>query len=473
MGTMPRADTPSVGALSTWEKAGYSLGDAASNFYWKTFEVFILFFYTDVFGLPAMQVGTMLLVSRTWDAVADPLMGAIADRTSTRFGKFRPYLLWGSVPLAITGVLTFSRPALSGGALLAYAYATYTAMMIAYTAVNIPYSALLGVITPSSADRMSASTFRFLAAFGGGLLVQSVTLPLVKVLGGADPAAGWQRAMMLYGVGACALFVLCFLSTRERISPPANQHANFRRDLGDLTSNRPWCILFALGLCVIVSFWLRGGATAYYFKYCCRRPDLVSVYFGAGTVASMAGVALTAPLTRIFGKRNLYAIVMALGGFLTLIMYWVPPENTTLVLVLGTATAFVLGPNAAVIWSMYADAADYSEWRTGRRNTGLVFSAGVLSMKLGGAVGGWALGILLDHFGYVPNAEQTPSAQHGILLAVSVVPALFCFLASGIVAAYELDEGKVATIERELEERRATAREGVSVATVLTAAEEG
>ncbi len=456
---------PPSGALSTWEKAGYSLGDAASNFYWKTFEVFILFFYTDVFGLPARQVGTMLLVSRTWDAVADPLMGAIADRTKSRFGKFRPYLLWGSVPLAVTGVLTFSRPSLEGGALLAYAYVTYTAMMIAYTAVNIPYSALLGVMSPSSTDRMSASTFRFLAAFGGGLLVQSVTLPLVKTLGGANPAAGWQRAMIIYGVIACALFVLCFLSTRERIAPPANQHANLRRDLGDLAGNRPWCVLFALGLCVIVSFWLRGGATAYYFKYCCQRPDLVSWFFGAGTVASMAGVALTAPLTRIFGKRKLYAIVMAVGGVLTLAMYFVPPENTATVFALGTATALAFGPNAAVIWSMYADAADYSEWRTGRRNTGLVFSAGILSMKLGGAVGGWALGILLDHFGYVPNAEQSASARHGILLAVSIVPALFCFLATGIVAAYALDEDKVASIERDLEERRAAARGEVGVAT--------
>jgi glycoside/pentoside/hexuronide:cation symporter, GPH family len=458
----PQASLP---PLSFREKVGYSLGDAASNFYWKAFEVFILFYYTDVFGLSALDVGTMLLVTRTWDAVADPLMGAVADRTSTRFGKFRPYILWGSAPLAVAGVLTFTRPSLHGGALLAYAYATYTAMMIAYTAINIPYSALLGVLTPLSHERTSASTFRFLAAFGGGLLVQSITLPLVKALGGADPAAGWQRAMIAYGFISCALFALCFLSTRERITPPASQHANLRREIGDLAHNRPWRILFALGLCLIVSFWLRGGAAAYYFKYCCRRPDLVSLFFGVGTVASMAGIALTGRLTRIFGKRRLFALMMAAGGILMLALYVVPPEDTALVFVLGAATAFVLGPNAPVIWSMYADTADYSEWRTGRRATGLVFSAGVFSMKLGGAIGGWALGALLDRSGYVPNAEQTPAALHGIILSVSVVPAAFCFVAAGIVLAYELDERKIATIERDLEERRAAERAGLRVAT--------
>ena len=191
-----------------------------------------------------------------------------------------------------------------------------------------------------------------------------------------------------------------------------------------------------------MSFWLRGGAAAYYFKCCCRRPDLVSLFFGVGTVASMAGIALTGRLTRIFGKRRLFAIMMAAGGLLMLALYVVPPENTALVFCAGRGDGvWVLGPNAPVIWSMYADTADYSpEWRTGRRATGLVFSAGVFSMKLGGAIGGWALGALLDRYGYVPNAEQTPAALHGILLAVSVVPAAFCFVAAGIVMAYELDE---------------------------------
>jgi GPH family glycoside/pentoside/hexuronide:cation symporter len=448
------APVPRASALQWWEKVGYSLGDTASNFYWKTFEVFIFFYYTDVFGLPAAQIATMLLVTRTWDAVADPLMGVIADRTNTRFGKFRPYLLWCAVPMAITGVLTFTRPALTGMGLVAYAYVTYTSMMIAYTAINIPYSALLGVMTATSAERTSASSYRFVAAFCGGLLVQSFTPSLVKILGGADAATGWQRVMVLYGVASAGLFVVSFLTTRERISPPADQHADLKRDVVALLGNRPWWVLFGLGMFVIVSFWLRGGAAMYYFRYYCHRADLVGWYFFSGTVASIGGAALAPQVTRLFGKRNAYAILMVTGSVLTVAMYFVPPSGFAAIFGINIAVAFILGPQAPIVWAMYADTADYSEWKSGRRTTGLVFAAAVFSMKIGGAVGGWALGTMLDRFGYVANAEQTPAALHGILLAISVVPGVFALLAVGIVMLYELDERKVAVIERELAARR-------------------
>jgi GPH family glycoside/pentoside/hexuronide:cation symporter len=383
-------------------------------------------------------------------------MGVLADRTETRFGKFRPYLLWCALPMAITGVLTFTRPSgMSGAGLLGYAYVTYTSMMIAYTAVNIPYSALLGVMTASSQERTSASSFRFFAAFSGGLLVQSFTPSLVKRLGGPDVAAGWQRTMMIYGVLAAVLFVVSFFSTRERISPPSDQHSDIRRDLGALLRNRPWWVLFGLGMCVIVSFWLRGGAGAYYLTYVCHKPDLIGWYFFSATVASIAGTALTGQVTRLLGKRNAYAMLMVAGSLLTIAIYFVPPENLPLVFALNIAIAFILGPQAPIVWAMYADTADYSEWKTGRRATGLVFAAAVFSMKIGGALGGWALGTLLDRFGYVPNAEQTPAALHGILLAISLVPGVFALLAVGVVLLYDLDDTKVAAIERALAQRRA------------------
>jgi GPH family glycoside/pentoside/hexuronide:cation symporter len=447
---MKRSD----GDPRVWEKIGYSLGDTASNLYWKTFEVFVLFYYTDVFGLPAAKVGVMFFVTRIWDAVADPIMGAVADRTNTRFGKFRPYLLWFAVPMAVTGVLTFTRPALEPGPLLAYAYATYTAMMLAYTAVNIPYSALLGVITPSSRARTSLSSYRFVGAFAGGLLVQTFTLSFVQSLGQGNTAAGWQRVMVAYGVLACAMFVVAFFSTRERVRPAPHQRADLRRDLRELVANRPWRVLCGVGLLVIVSFWLRGGAAAYYFKYYCKREDLVGWFFGAASLAQILGAALTSPLTRVFGKHRLYAVVLAAASILTFAFYFVEAGNLPLIFALNIVIALILGPQAPLLWAMYADAADYSEWKTGRRTTGLVFAAAIFSMKVGGAIGGWLLGGILSQFGYVPNAEQSASAIRGILLAMSFGPGAFGLLAAGIVCIYELDEEKVALIEQELARRR-------------------
>jgi GPH family glycoside/pentoside/hexuronide:cation symporter len=440
--------------IGFWEKVGYSLGDTASNFYWKAFEVFALFYYTDVFGLPVAQVGFMFFVTRVWDAVADPVMGAIADRTSTRFGKFRPYLLWFALPLAAAGVLTFTRPALGPTSLLLYAYATYTAMMLAYTAINIPYSALLGVLTPSSRARTSCSSFRFVGAFAGGLLVQTFTLDLVGRLGHGDAAAGWQRTMILYGALACVMFVVAFASTRERVRPPVSHRADLRGELRVLAANRPWRVLLGVGVLVIVSFWMRGGATTYYFKYLCKRDDLVGWFFGAAGVAQIVGAAAAPSLTRLLGKRRLYALVLAVAGILTAAFILVDPHELPLAFSLNIAIALILGPQAPVLWAMFADVADYVEWKTGRRMTGLVFAAAIFSMKIGGALGGWALGQLLDRFGYVPNAEQTASSLQGIRLAMSVVPGVFCLLAAGTVWLYELDETQIALMERALADRR-------------------
>jgi GPH family glycoside/pentoside/hexuronide:cation symporter len=436
------------------EKIAYALGDTASNFYWKTFEVFALFYYTDVFGLSAAQVGFMFFVTRVCDAVADPVMGALADRTTTRFGKFRPYLLWLALPMAFTGVLTFTRPPLHGAGLLAYAYATYTAMMLAYTAVNIPYSALLGVLTPSSRARTSCSSFRFVGAFAGGLLVQTFTLSFVHRLGRGDDARGWRDIMLVYGALACAMFVAAFAWTRERVKPPVGHRADLRGELLVLARSRPWRVLLGVGLLVIVSFWLRGGATTYYFKYLCRREDLIGWFFGAASVAQILGAAVASPLTRLLGKRRLYAVVLAVAGALTTVFFVVDPHDLPVVFGLNVLVALILGPQAPVLWAMFADVADHVEWKTGRRMTGLVFAAAIFSMKVGGALGGWALGQMLDRFGYVPNAEQSESSQQGILLAMSVLPGVVCVVAAAVVWSYELDEKEVATVEQALAERR-------------------
>jgi GPH family glycoside/pentoside/hexuronide:cation symporter len=449
---MERAATGRLGVL---EKAGYALGDTASNLYWKMFEVFVLFYYTDVFGLAPATLGTMMLVTRLWDAVADPVMGVIADRTESRYGKFRPYLVWFAVPLAASGVLAFSVPAGSGAGKVAYAYATYTFMMLAYTAINIPYSALMGVMTPNSAERTALSSYRFIGAFVGGLFVQKFSLDFVRVFGRGDAARGWQLTLVLYGVLATALFALSFLATSERVRPPPEQATNLRRDVAGLLGNRPWRALFGVGIFVIASAFLRGSAAAYYFKYHLHRDDLVGWFFASAGVAAIAGVALTGSLTRVFGKRALYRGVLALSGVLTFLFFFVPPDHLRLVFALNALIAFVLGPNAPLLWAMYADTADYAEWRTGRRTTGLVFAAGIFALKLGAAVGGWALGQLLQWFGYVPNAMQSDRAVLGIRLVMSVMPGALLVVAAGILLFYEIDETLVRRIERELAASRA------------------
>jgi GPH family glycoside/pentoside/hexuronide:cation symporter len=450
---MPSATTTRLRFL---EKAGYALGDAASNFYWKLFEVYVVFYYTDVFGLAPATLGTMMLVTRLWDAVADPVMGVVADRTSTRFGKFRPYLLWFALPLAFSGILAFSVPSAGGSGRLVYAYATYTLLMLAYTAINIPYSALMGVMTPSSAERTDLSSYRFVGAFLGGLLVQKFSMDLVRVLGQGNPARGWQLTLALYGLVATCLFFLSFAATRERVAVPEGQTTNLRRDLVDLLGNRPWRALFGVGVLVIASAFLRGSAAAYYFKYHLHREDLVGWFFATSGLAAIAGVLLTGALTRRFGKRTLYRAVLAIAGLLTAVFYFVPPDCLWLVFGLNALIALVLGPNAPLLWAMYADTADHAEWETGRRTTGLVFAAAIFALKLGGALGGWALGQLLQAFGYAPNVEQSAQAVLGIRLVMSFVPGALLLGAAGMLLFYEIDDVLVRRIEQDLVQARAS-----------------
>lgn len=236
--------TKNLSTLTIKEKVGYACGDVASNFYWRVFDVFLLIFYTDVFGIPAAAVGTMMLVTRLIDAFTDPLMGALADRTKTRFGKFSPYLLLGILPIVAAGILTFTVPDLDESGKLVWAYLTYIFMMLAYTFINVPYGALLGVITGDTQQRTSLTSFRFIGAFSGGTLVAYLTPELVQIFGGENEALGWQMTMAVYGIAAALLFITAFVTTRERISPPKSQQSSITQDIKDLIHNKPWLVLF-------------------------------------------------------------------------------------------------------------------------------------------------------------------------------------------------------------------------------------
>ena len=444
------------GRLSIKEQVGYALGDTASNFYWKTFEFFLLIFYTDVFGLAPAAAGTMFGVTRIWDALNDPIMGTLADRTRSRFGRFRPYLLWMALPFAVAGVLTFSTPDLGTSGKIVYAYCTYTFMMMAYTAINIPYSALMGVMTPDSQSRTALSSIRFIGGFSGGILVVSTTPWLVNTLGAGSDARGWQLTMAVWGVLAMALFLVCFLTTRERVAPPPRQSANLRRELRDLLSNRPWVVMFLLGLITLTSFIMRGQNTAYYFKYYVGDESYLGVFISSGMLVSILGFAVTGPLSRLFGgKRNLYMALMAVSGLLTIAFFLVPPDAIGLILGLNLVILFIQAPNSPLVWAMYADTADYGEWRFGRRNTGLIFSAATMAQKGGAAMAGMVNGFILAGFGYVANQPQTEQSLFGIRLMMSVLPGLLCLLAAATTLLYPLDQRTTLQMERDLAARRA------------------
>ncbi|WP_448245871.1 MFS transporter [Thalassotalea agariperforans] len=440
--------------LSLKEKLGYACGDVASNFYWRVFDVFLFIFYTDVFGISAGAVGTMMLVTRLIDAFSDPLMGALADRTETRFGKFRPYLLWGIIPLAAAGVLTFTVPDLNETNKLIWAYLTYIFMMLAYTFINIPYGALLGVITGDSQQRTTLTSFRFIGAFTGGSIVAYLTPELVGYLGQGDEALGWQLTMGIYGAVAALLFFISFSTTKERIKPPAGQNTAISQDIKDLTKNKPWLVLFTLALIIMMTITLRGSTGTFYFKYYVEQESLIGSFSMAYMLSLMCGAAITPLLTKFIDKRSLLLILMGIVTVLSVVFYFVPKDQIALMFALQIAIGLALGPKSPLVFSMYADSADYSEWQTGRRATAMIFSAATFSQKLGGAFAGAMMGWLLASLGYVANQAQTGASEQGIVLLMTLIPAVFAFISMVVIWFYPLTEAKLVQVQRELAERK-------------------
>ncbi len=441
-------------ALSLTEKVGYALGDVASNFYWRVFDVFLFIFYTDVFGLHPAAVGTLMLVTRLVDAISDPMIGALADRTHTRFGKFRPYLLWGIIPLVTAGVLTFTVPDLDDNGKLVWAYCTYIFMMLAYTFINVPYGALLGVITGNSQARTTLTSFRFIGAFSGGTLVAYLTPELVAYLGAGNEALGWQLTMGAYGAVAALLFVCSFMSTKERIAPPPSQRTPILQDIKDLTQNKPWLVLFTITLIIMMTITLRGSTGTFYFKYYVGREDLIGSFSMAYLLSLAVGAALTPVLTKFCDKRQLLKILIGLIALLSFAFYFVPKQNITLIFIIQIAIGLCLGPKSPLVFSMYADTADFSEWRTGRRATAMVFSAAAFAQKLGGALAGGMIGWLLASMGYVANQTQTDESKLSIVLLITVIPGIFALISVFFVRFYPLDDQQLAHVQGELFQRK-------------------
>lgn len=436
------------------EKVAYACGDIASNFYWRVFDVFLFIFYTDVFGISAAAVGTLMLVTRLIDAISDPLMGALADRTQTRFGKFRPYLLWGIIPIAAAGVLTFTVPDLNDTSKLIWAYGTYIFMMLAYTFINVPYGALLGVITSNTQQRTTLTSFRFIGAFSGGSLVAYLTPELVQSLGQGNEALGWQLTMGLYGCIAAGLFFITFYGTRERISPPPEQKTPILQDIKDLGQNKPWLVLFALALIIMITISLRASSGTFYFKYYVQRPDLIGSFAMVYMLALAVGAASTPLLTRYMDKRRLLVILMGIVATLSVLFYFLPNDDIALMFALQIMIGLALGPKSPLVFSMYADTADFSEWQTGRRATAMIFSAAAFAQKLGGALAGATIGWLLASLGYVANQVQTGASEQGIVLLLTIIPGVFAALSIPLILLYSLDDKTLQKVQSGLETRK-------------------
>ena len=443
------------GKVAFVERVGYGFGDLASCLFWQTFTVFLLFFYTDVFGIAAAAAGTMIGVVRVIDLFADPIMGMIGDRTKTRWGKFRPYLLWVSAPFGLIGFLTFFAPDLSPSARLMYAYVTYGAMMLVYTAINIPYGALMGVITPNSLERTRLSSYRFLGAFTGNIIVQTLTVGLVKHFGAGNDRLGYRYTIGIYAVSAVLLFWGTFALTRERVLPAAQQQTSLARDLKDLAGNGPWLILGVVGVCANTWAVLKMASLVYFFKYYIGNETGVSAFMFWGTAGNIAGVLATGWMTKYLGKKRLYIVSMIVNAITTGAYFFAGPGDMVFLYCMNILGGFASGPVSPLIWALYADTADYSEWKTGRRATGLVFSAGTFAQKMGWTVGGTLVAYLLAYFGFQANVAQTAFSLLGIRLVISLIPAAVALLAVLAISFYAIDETLQTRITTELAERRA------------------
>jgi GPH family glycoside/pentoside/hexuronide:cation symporter len=440
--------------LSIKEKLGYSFGEFAGSSLWQTMMFFLPVFYTDVFLLPAGAAATLFMVVRIFDALNDPIMGTIADRTTSRWGKFRPYLLFGAIPLGIVTVLMFTTPDFSDTGKLAYAYVTYFMLLVMYTVLMVPFNSLIGVMTSDPVERTSLSSYKFVFAYAAGITVQALLIPMVEKLGQGNEARGYQLSMTGLAVICVIALIVAFISSRERVIPAPGMKSALKDDLRDLAGNRPWIILFLVSVIFLVYIAVRSGSVMYYFEYYLGRKALAGTFMVAGTVTVMLGVLPTKFLSKKFGKRNLFIASMLLITVALVVNFFAGPEN--IVLIFATQILFSLGsgPTMPLLWSMLADSADYSEWKNGRRATGLVYSAATFAQKTGVALGASLMLTIMGAFGYIANVDQAPESLFGIRFCMTLLPASIALVGTILLFFYNLKDSKLTEIEKELNARR-------------------
>lgn len=456
------------------EKIGYGFGDMASSMFWKVFSYYLPFFYSNIFGLSLVDAGILVLVTRIWDAVSDPMMGVIADRTQTRWGKYRPYLLWVAVPFSVCGILLFTTPDLEYGGKLLWAYVTYIFMMTVYTGINVPYGAMLGVMTDDSKEKTVFSSFRMFFAYGGSFIALAAWEPLCNIFKeqGANLQSSWQFAMSSIALACLVLFILCFIFTKERIKTVST--VSVGSDFKSLISNKPWWLLIGAALCFNLFNTVRGATVAYFFA------DIVGfdahlvigtlsllfyagLFLSIGEVANMVGVALTVPIAGALGKKTTFILVNASLVVLSVGFFFVPATTMIgwwIMLVLQVLISVLTGIMSPLVWSMYADVSDYAELEYKTASTGLIFSSSSMAQKFGGAIGGAAVLWLLDACGYMVRDDaqmvaqtaltQPDSALTCLWMLMSFIPAGVALISMCVCYFYPLTTKRMNEINEQL-----------------------
>lgn len=459
------------------EKIGYGFGDMASSMFWKVFSYYLPFFYANVFGLSLIDTGVLLLVTRIWDAVSDPMMGAIADRTKTRWGKYRPYLLWVAAPFSICGILLFTTPDWGYAARLIWAYVTYIMMMTVYTGINVPYGAMLGVMTDNSQEKTVFSSFRMFFAYGGSFIALFAWDPLCKMFQngfGFSLQSSWQFAMIVIASCCFILFLLCFRLTREQLTTVSA--ASLGKDLKALVTNKPWWLLNGASLCFNLFNTVRGATVAFFFADIIGGEQHIVIFsismlfysglfLGVGEVVNMVGVALAVAITKKLGKKPTFILVDALLIVFSIIFFTCSPESNAgllVMLLLQVVISVLTGVMSPLVWSMYADVSDYSELKYRSASTGLIFSSASMAQKFGGAIGGAAVMWLLHGYGYVERPEgvqsvdivQPDSAITCLWMLMTFIPAGVALLSLVIVWLYPLTTKRMDDIVAQLKQQR-------------------
>jgi len=493
--TVPAENSSNARKLSVMEKIGYSLGDLAANLIFQTLVNFLTFFYTDVYRIPAATASAVIFwVGLAGAFVFTPLMGFIADRTRTRWGKFRPWILWTAIPFGVFALLAFSTPNLGPHGKVLYALISYTLLVAIYVANNLPYGALSGVLTGNMAQRNSMSSYRFVAVMIAQFIIQVLLLPLVLIAGGGDQAVGFENTMAVFAAVGTVFFLITFFTTRERVVPEAAQKSTVRQDLADLAKNRPWQLMLVLTILVFITLALKGGMYVYYFKDYMDGAALAGFLehigfnrFIAGLNAMLTGMGLTefqwpkdAPTSALslfnacsilcgiigiglsrrladrFGKRDVFGTALFVSTLCLLAFVLIPPQAVGTVILVNMLQGFFYGITTPLLWSMVADVADFSEWKNSRRATAIVFSAIMVGLKIGLAVGGSLVGRILAIYNYDPDlTAQSPGAVHGILMSVSVYASIPFLACVGLLFFYGIDKATETRIEQDLAARRA------------------